>query len=32
MDNSILQVLLWVMAGGILVMLIARRRKRRAMR
>lgn len=31
MDNMV-QVLLWLMAGGILVMLVARRRKRRALR
>lgn len=32
MDGTMMQVLLWIMAGGILVMLVARRRKRKAMR
>lgn len=32
MDNTVMQGLLWLMAGGMLVLLMARRRKRKAMR
>jgi len=30
MDNTILQAIIWVSAGGLLVMLMARRRKRKS--
>jgi hypothetical protein len=30
MDNSVLQAILWVAAGGVLLLYLARRRKRKA--
>jgi hypothetical protein len=32
MSNTVIQVLLWAMAGVVLVTLLSRRRKRRALR
>ena len=32
MSNTVLQALLWAMAGVLLVLLLARRRKRKALR